>query len=298
MKLNLECISCNVNQVLKITNLFKINEDTREKIMRDVLGYLQTTDYQQSNPEVIKGTWDILTNAICDRNPYRDIKSFYNLQVNSIRKEIEEMIENSEDKLHTALKVAIAGNLIDFASSHEFDERILKECILKMDTESLGRDDSNELIESVSNAKMLLYLGDNCGEIFLDKIFIRYLKEVNPEIRIIFGVRGEPIINDVTIEDAEMVKMREVAEVISNGDGSLGTVIDKVSDDFREIFNQADVVIAKGQGNFESLSDIKKENLYFLFMAKCDVVAKAIGVKKQQIVCAKHEFESQVIVSE
>lgn len=288
MKLKLECLSCNLNQALKITALFKIDDIKREEIIRNVLGYLHTTNYGQSNSEVIKGTWDIVTNAIGDKNPYQAIKFHYNLQVNNMIKEIDEMIKNSENQLNTALKAAIAGNLIDFAGNFEFDEKILKECILKIDKEDLGRDESKELIDAVLDAKSLLYLGDNCGEIVLDKIFISYLKRANPELKVFFGVRGRPIINDVTVEDAEMVGMQEVAEVISNGDGSLGTVMDKVSDSFLEIFNQADVVIAKGQGNYESLSEVNKENLFFLLMAKCNLVAKDLKVKKQQIVCVKN----------
>ncbi len=287
MKLNLECIKCNIDQVLKITKILELDEERKEKMMRDVLKYLQTTDYNRTNPEVIQGTWEILTTAISDKNPYKNIKKYYNKLVNEMTEEIKEIIDNSGNKIHTSLKLAIAGNLIDFASSHQFNEIMLRENLLKVDKENLGKDNSKELIQSLLKAKTLLYLGDNCGEIVLDKIFISYLKEVNPDLRVYFGVRGRPIINDVTIEDAEMIKMEEVAEVISNGNGALGTILDKANDKFLEIFNQADVIIAKGQGNFESLSVVKEKNIYYLFMAKCDVVAREIEVKKGEIVCAK-----------
>lgn len=288
MKLNLECLSCNIDQVIKITNLLDLDNDTREKIMRRVLGYLKDVDYEQTNPEVMKGTWDIITREIGDNNPYRNLKAFYNQHVESISDKIIGIIEKSDKKVHTALKVAIAGNLIDFASGHQFDEKMLVEDIENIKSRKFGKDDSNELIKRVLASKSMLYLGDNCGEIVLDKIFISYLKDINPNLKVIYGVRGKSIINDVTDEDARMVRISEVARVISNGDGSLGTVLKNTTSEFQDEFWHADIVIAKGQGNFESLSDEGKDNLFFLFMAKCEVVAKIIGVKKGQIVCAKH----------
>jgi len=180
-----------------------------------------------------------------------------------MKNEIERMINQSKNKLHTALKVVITGNLIDFVGSHTFDEKILKERLFKPDKEKLAIDDSSDLIKSISKVKSLLYIGDNCGEILLDKIFISSLKKIYPDLKVFVGVRGEPIINDVTIKDAEMIKMEDVAEVISNGDGSPGIILNQVNHNFREVFTQADVIIAKRQGNFGSLIEI--ENIKYIF---------------------------------
>ena len=289
MNLNLDCILCNIKQVLTVTDLLELDSANKEIIMRNVLGYLQSTDYKRSNPEVIRGTWDIITNHIKDKNPYREIKSYYNTELSNITGKIRGLINQSSDKFDTALKIAITANLIDFAANHTFDETMLLKKITTASEQHLSIDDSKELYEKLKVAGTLLYLGDNCGEIVLDKIFIEYIKEISPNIKVYFGVRGEPIVNDVTIDDANMVQMQEVAEVISNGDGSLGTVIERTSTTFRDVFYQADVIIAKGQGNFESLSEIDRGNIFFLFMAKCEAVASFLNILKLSIVCAENK---------
>ncbi|MBP2630012.1 MAG: hypothetical protein H6Q70_640 [Firmicutes bacterium] len=288
MNLNLNCILCNLKQVLTVTDLVKIDCVSREIIMRDVLGYLHETNYRRSNPEVIKGTWDIITKHIKNINPYREIKNYYNREIINIADKIRNIINDSDDKFMVALKIAITANLIDFAASHTFDEKILFEKINSINEQIMPIDDSEKLFESLKTAKTLLYLGDNCGEIVLDKIFIEYIHKVFPNIKVYFGVRGEPIVNDVTIEDADMVKMEEVAEVITNGDGSLGTVIEKTSLAFKDVFYKADVIIAKGQGNYESLSEINRSHIFFLFMAKCNAVASSLNVANLSIVCCEN----------
>lgn len=291
MNLNLECIACNIKQVLTVTDLLKVDAAAKETIMRDVLGYLQTADYKRSNPEVIRGTWDVITRHINDPNPYREIKCVYNTELANMTDTVRALIEQSPDKLDTALKIAITANLIDFAANHTFDEAMVLRKIATANEQQLAIDDSKALFESLQTAHTLLYLGDNCGEIVLDKLFIEYIKIAFPNIKVYFGVRGEPIVNDVTLDDAAMVRMEEVAEVISNGDGSLGTVIGRTTAAFREVFYQADVIIAKGQGNFESLSEIDRGNIFFLFMAKCDAVAGLLQVPKLSIVCAKNQIK-------
>ena len=123
-------------------------------------------------------------------------------------------------------------------------------------------DDSHILYNDIINANTLLYLGDNCGEIVLDKLLIKRIKMINPSIDIYFAVRGDNVVNDNIEEDAYYVKMDEYAHIINNGDDSLGTVLQRTSNDFKYIYNNADIVISKGQANYESLSDEKK-NIYF-----------------------------------
>ncbi len=143
-------------------------------------------------------------------------------------------------------------------------------------------------MEDILNAKILLYLGDNCGEICMDKILLKKIKELNPNVKILFGVRGKPVVNDSISIDAYAVGIDEYAEVIDNGDGSLGTVLKRTSPEFKEVYKKADVVIAKGQANYECLSEENK-NIYFLLMTKCDVIANDIDVEEKKMICMKNK---------
>lgn len=294
MYLNLNCLLCNLKQVLTVANLQSLDAARQEQIMREVLGYLHTTNYERSNPEVIKGTWDIITKHISNTDPYSKTKAYFNNELMQHAGRIRAIIDEADDRFNMALKIAITANLIDFAASHKFDEKLLIEKIAAVHTQVLPIDDSRSLFKKLKTAKTLLYLGDNCGEIVIDKIFIEYLKSVFPALTVYFGVRGEPIVNDVTLEDAKMVKMEDACEVISNGDGSLGTVIEKTSAEFRDVFYKADVIIAKGQGNYESLSEVDRDSIFFLFMAKCDTVASSLNVKNLSIVCAEYQPKSNL----
>lgn len=289
MKIDFNCIVCNINQAIKMMDSSEVDTSKKEEMMREILTYLSTVEYNKCNPEVMAGTWDIITKHIENDNPYADIKKYYNMEVLKMTEEIQSIIDNSDNKFNTALKIAIAGNLIDFSARHKFDINMLKEQIMNIEKIKLAVDDSKALYERLKVAKSVMYLGDNCGEICLDKLFIKHIKKEFPSINVYFGVRGKSIINDVTLVDAEMVGMYQVAEVIENGDGSLGTVISRVNSEFRDKFYQADVVIAKGQGNYESLSEIDRNNIFHLFMVKCELVSKSLDTEIMSIMCAENK---------
>ena len=175
------------------------------------------------------------------------------------------------------MKTAVVGNIIDFAARHKFTKLDILERLKSYEDIVFSKDSSQKLLKNLSAAETLFYIGDNCGEIVLDKLFIEQIKKKNPDIKVTFGVRGNPIINDVTIEDAIEVNMQEFATVISSGMQVPGTIIAKTNQEFQKHFYESDVVIAKGQGNYESLSDTKRDNFYLTLMAKCDYVAKTIG---------------------
>ena len=154
--------------------------------------------------------------------------------------------------------------------------------------ERLEIDDSGPLRREIREADSILYLSDNCGEICLDKILVKKIKEINPLCHIFFAVRGTAVVNDSVEEDAYDIGMDDYATIISNGDFSLGTVLPRTSKEFQEIYRKADIVIAKGQANYECLSEEKK-NLYFLLMTKCKVIAEDIGAEVLKRICLKKE---------
>lgn len=282
-----QCFECDRKQVNKIKQILSISEKQEKELEVIVNNYIKTVDMNKTNPEVMGEIWKLISNYTGNNNPYKEVKSYYNQEVLKVKDEIQNIIYSSNDIYYTAIKIAVVGNLIDFSANHQFDMNILKSMIYDILNKELSIDDSAQLKESLSTAKSVLYIGDNCGEIVLDKMFIEVIKKIYPQIDFYYGIRGQPIINDVTIDDATEVNMHEIAEVISNGDGSLGTVLEKTSHKFQEVFKKVDLVICKGQGNYEGLISETRNNLYFMFMAKCNIIAEPLGLETLSIVCMK-----------
>jgi uncharacterized protein with ATP-grasp and redox domains len=285
MDLSLDCVGCIITQVGKIADLLDVPKARREAMMKEALRYMSGMSFTSSSPEAMGEVWKIICKHTGCDNPYEKTKEYYNLQMLKLEGDIKKLLDSSGDVFNAYLKAAIIGNVIDFAGSHAFDLTSVKKQILDSNNIRLAVDHSRRLNEKLSEAKTLFYLGDNCGEIVLDKLFLRYIKKTFPAIDILYGVRGMAIVNDVTEEDARMVRMDEAAGIISNGDISQGTVLSRASGEFRKAFSEADVIIAKGQGNYEGLWDTALENHFFLLMAKCKFIAGCLGVKQMDIVC-------------
>jgi uncharacterized protein with ATP-grasp and redox domains len=279
--------------VLKVIDPLSLPGDLREKIIKDELRYLSEEDYSNSIPECIGRLWEIICKYINNDDPYMEQKQYYDLEVLKIYGDLETLLSKAENVFISSLKVAILGNLIDFAANNNvFNMDILKQRIADAGNIPLAIDDSEKLYCRLKSAKTLLYLGDNCGEIVLDKLFINFLKKEFPGIKIYFSVRGKAIMNDVTRKDAELVGMDEAAEVIDNGDGSLGTVLRRIPQHFRDLYYKADVVISKGQGNYESLWETDRNNVFFMLIVKCLVLAGPLGIPPMSVVCMENSTAS------
>lgn len=279
------CKACDREQVRKVCALLNLPRDREDELLARAELLLSEAEEHACNPEVMGRIYGMLTQALGEEDPYRELRAFYNEEVLRLTPQLRAQIAEAPAPLSLALRLAISGNLIDFAARHTFSLQMLKERLKTVDTLSI--DDSAPLFEALTDAKRLLYLGDNCGEIVLDRLFIETLKDRFPQLRVTFGVRGRPIVNDATLMDARQVRMEEVASVLSSGDGALGTVLCHTSPAFRRAFEEADVVICKGQGNYESLMACGRPNLFFLFMAKCEIVAFPLGVPVLSIVCLR-----------
>jgi hypothetical protein len=281
--MNQKCIQCDLKQIDKLHKIINFN---KKEVKTLVLEYLKTCDMNKTNPEIMGEIWQMIIASLHYNDPYKDIKHEYNLFVLSIENELLSLIENNDNPLLLALKLAIIGNIIDFAAQHTFNKEILLEQLRKANDIHLTIDYSNQLINDLHTCKNLLYIGDNCGEIVLDKLLLKTIKHYNPDIDIYYGVRGYPIVNDVTIEDAYEVGMEQIANIVSNGSYCLGTVLSLAGKEFNDCFNQVDIVIAVGQGNYEGLRDINK-NIYYLFMAKCDFISQSLNINTMSLVCLK-----------
>jgi len=224
-------------------------------------------------------------------DPYKLVKRQSNDMVLSRYDDLKKTVASSADPFVTALKLAIAGNIIDYGIPQHFD---LDETIRKVLVSDFAIDHSKDLKQSLAEAKSVLYIGDNAGEIVFDKLFIETIH--HPDLW--YAVRGAPIINDVTMEDAKYVQMNDVAHVIGNGYDAPSTMLSHCSEEFKDLFSRADIVISKGQGNLESLLHYPTKKIYFLLMVKCHVIADILGVKKGEFVVTQNRFKNESCYSE
>lgn len=213
-------------------------------------------------------------------DPYKKAKQQSNDLILGMYLSLKLQVKKSATPWETALRMAIAGNIIDFAVTEKYN---ISETINEVLNSEFAIDDSKLLLNELKEAKTVLYLGDNNGEIVLDKLFIETINHPN----LIYAVRDVPIINDATLEDAIYVGLDKIVTVISNGYDAPSTLLDKCSDEFLDIYNKADVIISKGQGNLEGLQNNTTGNIYFLLMVKCDVIAESLKVKKGDFVIKK-----------
>ena len=284
--LDLQCVHCVLNQLISTTELVGMPEEKRRELMQRAFELLARNGIDRNNSEVIGEVYRLVTAEIGDENPYRQLKSDFNEGMLRLCPEVRRHIHESADPLAAAVRASIAGNLIDLAAlglSVTMDAAMEK--VRSVDETGLYIDHTAQLKAALGEAKTLLVLGDNCGEIALDKLLIETIRELYPDIRVQYGVRGTHIVNDVTREDAAQVGMEEVAEIIDNGDSMLTTQPHRASAEFNRAFDAADVVISKGMGNYEGLYFCDRPNLFFLLIAKCDVTARMAGAPKGSILC-------------
>jgi hypothetical protein len=289
MKTSLECMECNVKQLIKVSSFVNASSDLQEIASRKMFKLLSEISFEKTNPEIMGETWKLMLDVFKTNNPYKEIKSFYNTLLLDSYDDIKTIIEESDNLFMTSLKIAVIGNIIDFGARHKFRKEEVLERIKHYQEMNFAKDDSKRLQTGILEAKTILYIGDNCGEIVLDKLFIETIHKMNTDAHVFFGVRGGPVLNDVTIEDFNEVRMDEVATFISSENIVPGTVLKDSSPEFNTLFQTADVIIAKGQGNFESLSSVKRDHLYLLFMAKCDYVANLVGVDTMEFILQENK---------
>jgi uncharacterized protein with ATP-grasp and redox domains len=205
-------------------------------------------------------------------DPYRDAKDQQNRLAMSLLPELRAEIEACLDPLTMAVRMAIAGNVIDMGVYDNMTESIVREFVRQALTKPFVGDRIG-FGKTVREAKSILYLTDNAGEIAFDRLLIEQLSPT----RVTVAVRGGPVINDATMTDTRAVGLHEIVEIIDNGSDAPGTLLDDCSQEFNRRFTEADLILAKGQGNFETLNDTPG-NIFFLFMAKCPVIAAHAGV--------------------
>lgn len=214
-----------------------------------------------------------------DSKSMADLKRKYNDMVLALEPEIRKTIETSENPIRTALQYARVGNYIDFGAMNSVDEDEFMRLLSDNQLSTNDEDAYKSLMDQISKAKTMLFITDNCGEIVLDKLFIEQLIRKFPELDITILVRGAEVLNDATMEDANYVGIDKVAKVIDNGYAIAGTIYDMLPKNARDIFDSADVIIAKGQGNYESLNG-QGHHIFYSFLCKCDLFTSRFNVER------------------
>ncbi len=272
------CIPCYLRQALSAAMEVTDDPEKQRDILNKVAELLPelTTDKSpaENSTKVLLKVNELLNVS----DPFYRKKKYYNQYALGLYPRLKELVNNSHNPLKKAINVSVAGNIIDLGILHSVDVEAEINNILN---QSFSIDHTDSFIADLEKADTVLYNGDNSGEIVFDKILVEEIVRLGKKVY--FAVKDKPILNDVTVEDAEDTGISEFAEVISNGSPMVGTVLETCSEEFRRIFYKTDLIISKGQGNFETL-DIVNKNIYFILKAKCEEVAKELGVKLGDIV--------------
>jgi len=267
MKTSLDCIPCLVRQSLEMARMVSDDTGLHEQVLRDVLTRAADMDMRQSPPVMAQHIHHHLRSMTGVEDPYREAKVHQNRMALKVFPDMQAKIESSKDPLVTAARLAIAGNIIDMGVNGNITIDSLRESIDQaLTTEFVG--DRDDFVQASARAKSILYLCDNAGEIVFDRLLIEALGAS----RVTAVVRGAPVLNDATMADAVSTGLHKIVTVMENGSDAPGTLLDDCSTEFRKHFEQADMIIAKGQGNFETLSEAPYP-IFFLFQAKCPVIA-------------------------
>lgn len=274
MNIYLECIHCLIRQTLELITRTDKSISAQKEMMREALAALSELDYSQSPPKMMHTIHRLIARKVGDFDPYQKEKEEMNRQALQLYPRLKSMVEESSHPWETGLRLAIAGNIIDLAAKNSVELEDIDKSIQESLTLPLPLKAAHHLKTAVDEADSILYLGDNAGEIVFDKLFIEQM----PYEKICFAVRGKPILNDAVMKDAVDAGMTEMVEVIDNGTDVPGTILEECSPEFVRRFNQADLIISKGQGNYETLNQARNK-IFHIFKVKCPIVAVDIGIE-------------------
>jgi len=280
MHTDIDCFPCFLKQTIIALRSSRSLHVDHAAIMKEVLSVMQEAD--TSKPPAFTTTFihRIIRNGL-GLHPFRELKAAYNEVALGLYPELKDKVKNSEDPVHTAARLAIAGNVIDFGIFTSID---VESSISRALEDHIAVDDYPSFREAVSGSHEILYLLDNSGEIVFDRLLIEELVEAGKMVKAV--VKGSPVLNDATLNDALQTDLTKICEVIDNGSDAIGTILEWTSPEFRKQFNIAELVISKGQGNFETLSGTDKKT-FFLFQSKCDVVSKELGLSPGSMLLKK-----------
>lgn len=282
MNIQSECIGCIIAQSERVCEAIAANDVLTNKIVSFVEASLSTANFTLSPPVIAAPLYEQMALFANKIDLYDTQKKHATAQAQHYMPFLRETIEHSNNPFMALLKTAVVGNVIDLAAEVAFD---LHSAITSVFDTPFSHDDSVKLAEHLKNAKTLLYIGDNTGEHLFDALAIEHLKILYPHLEITYMVRGNFIINDVTLKEAQEAKMDQICNLINSGVNTPGFVYERASEESKKLFDSADVIIAKGMGNYECMTPITRKNICFLLKIKCSVVSRSLGHEIGSIIC-------------
>lgn len=281
MKSNLDCIPCFQRQALQAVRFITADEGVQEKVLHRVLSELQQIPWDQTPPQIARIVYSIVREETGEQDPYSHVKRQYNDLGLNLYDSMKKSINEADDPLFRAVQLAIAGNIVDFGPNSDIN---LMSTISRVLTTPLKINHFEKFKATLAQAQTLLYLADNTGEIVFDRLLLETILNSYKLRKIRFAVKGAPIINDATVEDAIYVGINQIPnlEFVEIGIGVPGTGIEREDEAFYDLLQESDIIISKGQGNYEALSS--ENSIFFMLLAKCPVVARDLGVEVGDII--------------
>ena len=282
MKIENACVECIIGQTQRVADAIGADVALRQKIHEDVLAMSKDFDFAKSPPEVARKVYEHLAVLAGKQDLYDKVKLHSSEKAKTFVPFLREQIAKAENPFMTAVKIAVAGNVIDLAAEVTFD---LDTEIDKLFHTGFAHNDVDLLRQRLASAGTLLYIGDNAGEHIFDALAIEAFSRLFPQLKITYMTRGRPIINDVTFAEAEADGLGHVAALVDSGVDTPGFVYERASDEARRLFDGSDVVLTKGMGNYECLSPAPRTDLVYLLKVKCNVVSRSIGAEVGSLIC-------------
>ena len=281
MRTYLDCYPCFFQQIIKTSRLMNVDEEKIREIMAAFGRHLSRVHAEAIPPEIGREAYRLIAEMTGVQDPYAEIKKECTRKALSLYPHLKKKVASAEDRLLTAVKVAIAGNVIDFGAHVHFDlDRDLEELL----SQKLAVGHFQEFRQVLKKARKILYLADNAGETVFDRVLIEEMAKP-----VVYAVREKPIINDAVRQDALDAGIDKAAEIVSSGTDAPGTILSLCTERFLQILRSADLIVSKGQGNYEALSE-ESLPVFFLLKAKCAVIAKDIGVEEGGLILMKAKY--------
>ena len=282
MTIDLACVACIINQSRRVADAIHADDALAKRLVGHVESMSSEFSFRQSPPEVAADVYEAMAEIAQKHDLYDEVKAHSTQKAQLMIPELRSAIAAADDTLLAATKVAVAGNVIDLAAEVHFD---LHEEVEKIFDTGFALDDFERLRTALHESNSLLYIGDNVGEHLFDYLYIESLKALFPKLHITYMVRGRPIINDVTMAEAKAAGFDTLCDLVDSGVNTPGFVYERANAQSRKLFDEADLVLTKGMGNYECLSPAGRTNLCYLLKIKCQVVANSLGGTLGDLVC-------------